>query len=198
MDWDDGYGFPSVLERVLYIGFSAVLSLVLLAVLALLIRFLWVGTKAAQIYVRTHEPPRPPRSTEYVQNTPRGPVPAGSPPPSSAQTAPTPAGGGPGSPGRTAGSAPRSASNVAPTARTVPLTEPSATAQTVPLTDSAATAPTVPLTDSAATAPTVPLTDSAVGGAQAPSDGASGSTGSAAHPVGRTTPRKPRLPKSPS
>jgi hypothetical protein len=180
MDWDDGYGFPSVLERVLYIGFSAVLSLVLLAVLALLIRFLWIGTKAAQIYVRTHQPPRPPRSTEYVQNTPRGPVPAAAPsgaqpaPPSSAQPAPPPAGGGPGSPGRATGSAPQGASNAAPAAQTVPLPE------------------------STATAPTVPLTDSALGGAQPPSDGASGSAGSAAHPVGRTTPRKPRLPKSSS
>jgi cytoskeletal protein RodZ len=175
MDWDDSFdgGFASVVERLLYIGFSAVLFLLLLAVLALLARFLWIGTRAAQIYVREHEPPRPPRSTEYVQNTPRGPVPAGpaggpSVPPPGAQTTPRPApAAGPVAQGRPTGSAsgPQGPQNPA-------------TAQTVPLPESTATAPTVPLTD-AAGAPT-------------------GGTASAAHPVGRSAPRKPRLPKSPS
>jgi hypothetical protein len=171
MDWDEfPGGFSSVIERVLYIGFSAVLFVLLLAVLALLVRFLWIGTKAAQIYVRRHEPPRP-RSNEYVQNTPQGPVPAGgrpSPAASSGQPARQQPSGAPGAGAPFAASAPASAGQAG---------------QANP------TAATVPLPESTATAPTVPVPDSVRGDA---------GTGSAAHPVGRSAPRKPRLPKTPS
>jgi hypothetical protein len=184
MDWDGGFpgGLSSIVERVLYVGFSAVLFVLLLAVLALLVRFLWIGTKAAQIYVRRHEPPRPRPSSEYVQNTPHGPVPAGGRP----RPAPAPQGGpaGPaGAQGRPAGAGAPSAASPTQAGQATP------TAATVPLPESTATAPTVPLPESTATAPTVPLPDSLRDDAR---------TGSAAHPVGRSTPRKPRVPKPPS
>ncbi|WP_150306875.1 hypothetical protein [Planctomonas psychrotolerans] len=45
-------GFSALVERLFFVGFSAVAFLALVVVVGLLVRFLLVATKAAEIYVR--------------------------------------------------------------------------------------------------------------------------------------------------
>jgi predicted lipid-binding transport protein (Tim44 family) len=58
MDFD-GFNLRFGFIQVLFAGFSILFWLALLAVLALLVRFLIIATKAAQLYLRRNEPPRP-------------------------------------------------------------------------------------------------------------------------------------------
>ncbi|MCU1438228.1 MAG: hypothetical protein JWP66_1315, partial [Naasia sp.] len=59
MGFDGGWGLGVNFLQLLFVGFSILFWIALLAVLVLLVRFLLIGTKAAQVYLRRHEP-RPP------------------------------------------------------------------------------------------------------------------------------------------
>lgn len=72
MGFDGGWGWGVNAVQLLFVGFSIVFWLALIAVLVLLVRFLLIATKAAQIYLRRQEPPRQP--------TPPPTPPAGSAP----------------------------------------------------------------------------------------------------------------------
>jgi hypothetical protein len=65
--------------QLLFVGFSIVFWLAVIAILVLLVRFLLVATKAAQVYLRRHEPPR-------QQTPPPGPTPPAPPAPAAAPT----------------------------------------------------------------------------------------------------------------
>jgi hypothetical protein len=67
-----GQGFGELgafVERLFFVGFSAVAFLALVVVVGLLVRFLLVATKAAEIYVRRNSPPASPRTTSAPTST---------------------------------------------------------------------------------------------------------------------------------
>lgn len=67
MDFEPGFGFGFGgvnFLHLLFVGFAILLWLVLLAALALLVRFLLIGTKAARVYLRLNDHrPHAPTST---------------------------------------------------------------------------------------------------------------------------------------
>lgn len=93
MGFDGGWGWGVNPVQLLFVGFSIVFWLAVIAILVLLVRFLLVATKAAQVYLRRHEPPRqqtPP--SDPTPPAPAAPAPAAAPsvvPPMERPTPPT-------------------------------------------------------------------------------------------------------------
>lgn len=89
----DGFGFPwgAHFVGVLFVGFSILFWVAIIAVLVLLVRFLIIGTRAAQLYVRSHGAagPQHPAATHPAQHP--APPPADRPEQSGRPTPPTPA-----------------------------------------------------------------------------------------------------------
>jgi hypothetical protein len=91
MDFD-GYGwgfgpFAHIVGAIVYGLFSLFVILVVIATLFLLVRFLLVATKAAQIYVAKNSPPRPVAPEPTTGPTRTAPDAAA---PTTAQTRPVP------------------------------------------------------------------------------------------------------------
>src|SRR4051812_10146151 len=79
---------------VLFVLFSVVFWVAIIAVVVLLVRFLLIGTKAAQVYLRQHDArPFPPAHSGPMQPGPvqAAPAPGGRPQPGTAQAGPAPA-----------------------------------------------------------------------------------------------------------
>jgi hypothetical protein len=66
-----------------------VVGLVILAVVVLLVRFLWFGTKAAQLYIASHEPSTAAPISEPASDPIPEPTPTPTPAPAPAPDAPT-------------------------------------------------------------------------------------------------------------
>lgn len=132
MDFDGPFGggyawFSHMLSSVAYGFFVILCLLVIIGLIFLLVRFLLVGTKAAQLYVAKNSPPAPVDGGRDVSG--------GSPATSTASTtAPANAGS------TTQASATQTASTAPTTRRTKPATEPT-TAVTKPTTTRATTKP---------------------------------------------------------
>ena len=57
--WGFGHGFISIMGGMFFAMIWMLCFIVVVGVLFLLVRFLLVGTRAAQLYVAKNEPPRP-------------------------------------------------------------------------------------------------------------------------------------------
>ena len=118
--WGFGHGLFSVFANVVA-GLAFMLCVTItLAVLFLLVRFLLVGTRAAQLYVARHEPERPTRASS---TPPVGSPPVGTPP---TDSDPTTAAKGSTAPASVAAEAPatKSAAKSAEANRPAPKTPP--------------------------------------------------------------------------
>lgn len=82
-------GFFGVLSRIAEVLGTLILAAVLVGVTVLLVRFLLVGTRAAQLYVDRHEPPKPSAEPRSYAPEPSAPTPASPVAASPVATAPT-------------------------------------------------------------------------------------------------------------
>ncbi len=111
--WGFGHGLLTIFASLIGVFVWVLCFSVAVAVLFLLVRFLLVGTRAAQLYVAKNEPPRP--AAPAVPRAPASPAPKAAP----ARTDAAPAAAAPASASASAvkpasGAAPRTAAKVTP------------------------------------------------------------------------------------